>query len=92
MIRQLPDGHALVIRGSLLARHRPARRRLERPRLQGSPPRWHRHRPAARRTRGSPATGTSYAAGRRLARRARTWTPKPAGDGRGDDAPAYPWS
>ena len=48
MIRQLPAGHALVVRGGYAPGHRPARRRLERPRLQGRPPTRHSRRRSAR--------------------------------------------
>ena len=46
MIRQLPAGHAPGHPRQPRPGHRPARRRLEGPRLQGRPPRRHRHRPA----------------------------------------------
>jgi type IV secretion system protein VirD4 len=90
IIRQLPDGHALVMRGSLS----PVIARL------GIA--WKDRAYKAARRAGTavaqlptaselPATGTSYAAGRRLVA-VPDLDPEAGGDGRGDDAPAYPWS
>ena len=90
MIRQLPDGHALVLRGSLspvIARLAVAwkDRAYKAARRAGTAV---AHLPAAP---GLTATGTPSAARRRLAA-VPDLDPEAGGDTPGGDAPAYPWS
>ena len=96
MVRQLPAGHALVIRGShapVIARlgaawkdpaYRRARRRgVAVARLTPPPP----NRPHSRR-----ATVPATASPSRRLRAVPDLDVEAAGEARGDDSPAYPWS